>query len=207
MGLFLAMSGVANASPPAVEELLRAYAAERGGTMDAIDPSGDLSEALLIGESGRHVTVMYPGDFMKWDDASQYLSQRLGGAVISLHIHDEELWMYVFFANGEQVDQFNPIPDYWKPKMPSSERQVWAGSAAVVAQHWPDLAAESIRDYLFEWDRDEEDSDHAYADDQFPYNDCWQITDFMRRLGLVYPIDDEGAANASTFRFTIPNPG
>jgi hypothetical protein len=207
MGLFLAMSGVANASRTAVEEALRAYATERGGTVETVGPSTDLSDALLIAESGNHVTVMYPSDFMKWDEASEYLSRALGTSVFSLHIHDEDLWMYVLFSKGEQVDQFNPIPDYWKRKMPKSEKQVWAGNAAVVAQHWPGLVPESIRNYLFEWDRDEEDSDNAYDDDQYPYNDCWQVTDFMGRLGLVYPIDDDGNTSASTYRFVMPNPG
>jgi hypothetical protein len=207
MGLFLAMSGVANANRAAVAEALRAYAAEKKGTLETVGPATDLSDALLIADSGDHVTVMYPNDFMKWDEASAYLSKALDTSVFSLHIHDEDLWMYVFYSKGEPVDQFNPLPGYWSRNMPKSEKQVWAGNAAVVAQHWPGLAAESIRDYLYEWDRDEEDSDNAYDDDQFPYNDCWQVTDFMHRLGLVYPIDNEGNTNASTYRFAIPNPG
>lgn len=207
MGLFLAMSGVANANRSAVEEVLRAYATERGGILETVSPSTDLSDALLIADSGNHVTVIYPGDFMKWDHASDCLSQKLDTSVVSLHIHDEDLWMYILFSKGEQVDQFNPIPDYWSKKMPKSEKQVWAGNSVVVAQHWPDLLPESIREYLFAWDRDEEDSDHAYDDDQFPYNDCWQVTDFMRRLGLVYPVDDQGNTNAATYRFAISGDG
>jgi hypothetical protein len=207
MGLFLAMSGVANSSRAAVEEALRAYATERGGTLEAVGPSADPSDALLIAESGSYVTVMYPGEFVPGDEASQFLSRMLGTSVFSLHIHDEDLWMYLLFSQGEQVDQFNPIPDYWKRKMPKSDKQIWAGNAAVVAQHWPDLVPESIREYLHEWDLDVEDSDNAYADDEFPYNDCWQVTDFMRRLGLVYPIDDDGKANASTYRFVIADRG
>ena len=154
MGLFLAMSGVANATRAAVEDALRAYATEKGGTLEAVDTSADLSDALLIAESGSHVTVMYPSEFMQWDDASEYLSRTLGTSVFSLHIHDEDLWMYILFSKGEQVDQFNPIPDYWQRKMPKSEKQLWAGNAAVVAQHWPGVTPESIGNYLFEWDLD-----------------------------------------------------
>lgn len=205
MSLFLAMSGVANAARAAVEEALRAYATERGGTLDTVNASADPSDALLIAESGSHVTVMYPGEFVKWDDASQYLSRALGTSVFSLHIHDEELWMYILFAKGEQVDQFNPIPNYWQRKMPKIDKELWSGNAAIVAQHWPGVVSESIRNYLFEWDRDEGDSDNAYADNQFPYNDCWQMTDFMHRLGLVYPIDNDGKINASSYRFVIPD--
>ena len=173
MGLFLAMSGVAKSSRAAVEEALRAYATERGGNLEAVKTFADPSDALLIAESAGHVTVMYPGDFLKWDDASQYLSKMLNTSVFSLHIHDEDLWMYILFAKGEQVDQFNPIPNYWQRKMPKSDKEMWSGNAAVVAQHWPNLVSESIRAYLVEWDLNEGDSDIAYADDQFPYNECW----------------------------------
>jgi hypothetical protein len=207
MGLFLAMSGVANSSRAAVEEALRAYLAERGGTLEPAGSFADPSEALLIAESGSHVTVMYPGEFIQWDNASQYLSRALGAAVFSLHIHDEDLWMYVLFSKGEQVDQFNPIPQYWNRKMPKSEKELWAGNAAVIAQHWPGVVAEAIENYLCEWDLDEDDSDNAYDDDRFPYNDCWQMTDFMNRLGLNYPIDDDGKVNASTYRFVMPSRG
>lgn len=113
--------------------------------------------------------------------------------------------MYVLFSKGEQVDQFNPVPDYWDEKVSDAERRAWAGNAAIVAQHWPGVMPESIRNYLSEWDLEEEDSDNAYADDEFPYNDCWQVTDFMCRLGLVYPIGDDGKVNASSFRFVIPD--
>lgn len=207
MGLFLAMSGVANSSRAVVEAALRAYATERGGSLEAVGEFADPSEALLIAESGSHVTVMYPGEFLKWDDASQHLSRALGTSVFSLHIHDEDLWMYVLFSKGEQVDQFNPIPNYWQRKMPKSDKELWSGNSAVVAQHWPDLVSASIREYLVEWDLNEGDSDNAYADDQFPYNECWQMTDFMHRLGLVYPIGDDGKINASIYRFVIPSQG
>ena len=207
MGLFLAMSGVANSSRAAVEVALRAYARERGGTLEAVDASADPTEALLIAESGNHVTVMYPGEFIQWDDASQHLSRALGTSVLSLHVHDEDLWMYVLFSKGEQVDQFNPVPDYWQRKTPKNEKELWAGNAALVAQHWPGVIPESIQDYLVVWDLDVAESDNAYDDDQFPYNDCWQVTDFMRRLGLVYPIDDQGKVTGASYRFVIPNRG
>ena len=127
MGLFLAMSGVANSTRAAVEDALRAYATERGGALETAESSADPSDALLIAESGSHVTVMYPGEFVQWDEASQFLSRTLGTAVFSLHIHDEDLWMYVLYSKGEQIDQFNPIPNYWQRKMPEIDRQAWFG--------------------------------------------------------------------------------
>ena len=205
MGLFLAMSGVAKSNRAAVEEALRAYAAEKGGKLEATGPTADVSEALLIAESGGNVTVMYPGDFVQWDDASQYLSKTLKTSVFSLHIHDEDLWMYVLYSKGKQVDQFNPIPDYWEEEVSEDDRRAWSGNAAVVGKYWPCLVPESIGNYLFDWDLDDDEAGKAYPDDEFAFNDCWQITDFMRRLGLVYPVDDNGKASGATYHFVVPD--
>ena len=27
----------------------------------------------------------------------------------------------------------------------------------------------------------------AYPDDEYPYGECWQLTDFLRKLGTPYP--------------------
>jgi hypothetical protein len=64
---------------------------------------------------------------------------------------------------------------------------------------------ESIGNYLFDWDLDDEDPDKAYPDDEFPFNDCWQVTDFMRRLGLIYPVDDHGKPSGATYQFVVPD--
>ena len=205
MGLFLAMSGVANANREAVEKALRAYATEKGGTMESVETSADPSEALLIAESKDHVTVMYPGDFLRWDDASQFLSKALKTSVFALHIHDEDLWMYVLYAKGKQVDQFNPIPDYWQDDVTDDDRRAWSGNAPVVGKYWPDLIPETVGNYFFDWDLDDDEPDKAYPDDEFTFNDCWQLTDFMKRLGLVYPVDDNGKASGTAYAFAIPD--
>ena len=61
-----------------------------------------------------------------------------------------------------------------------------------------------MRKYLVRWDLDAETPGKAYPDDQFRYNNCFQISDFMKRLGLVYPIDDRGGVFGDTYLFEIP---
>jgi hypothetical protein len=87
------------------------------------------------------------------------------------------------------------------------DRKAWSGNAAVVGKYWPGLVPEAIGNYLFDWDLEDADPGNAYPDDQFPYNDCWQVKDFMHRLGLVYPLDDDGKVNGATYRFVIPSQG
>ena len=43
----------------------------------------------------------------------------------------------------------------------------------------------------------------AYESDSFPFNDCWQLIDFMQKLGLLYPIDDKGKSHGESYRFEV----
>jgi hypothetical protein len=203
MGLFIGMSGVANADCSAVEGALRDYAATKGGTLEPVACPADPFDVLLIAKSGNHVSVVYPGEFTDWEGASTHISQLLDTSVLLLHIHDGDLWMYMLLSKGKAVDMFNPIPGYWTDDMSDEERMSWAGNALVVTQHWPSVQPDAIAKYLVTWNLDETHSAKAYADDEFSYNDCWQMTDFMRRLGLVYPIDDKGKIQATSYRFCV----
>lgn len=207
MGLFLSMSGVAGASRREIEEALSAYARTRGGLLEAAEGLFESPNILAIveGEADRF-TILYPWDFFAWDDASSFLSRTLGSPVFSLHLHDEDLWMYVLYSGGEEVDRFNPIPDYWSDGMSEEEYVQWSGDASVVARVWAGVEAEEIRSYLVRWDLDDEEPGKAYADDRHRYLDCFQLSDFMRRLGLEYPLDEHGKAVGWTYRFEIPSP-
>ena len=61
-------------------------------------PDGKPGDNLLItgGENGA-VTVLYPKNFVGWVEGSNHLSASLGVPVVSLHIHDGDLWLYVLF--------------------------------------------------------------------------------------------------------------
>ena len=163
----------------------------------------DPNTLVLLGDNSR-CTVLYPWGFLDWDDASRYLSQHLGVPVFSFHIHDEDLWMFVLFDKGEQVAQFNPLPEYWDDGISDEERASWSGDAAVIAARIPGLAPGTIGPYLRHWDLDEEDPGKAFSEDQFGFHDCWQLCDFMRRVGLRYPLDDAGQILGETYEFIIP---
>src|SRR3954471_13374628 len=113
MGLFLAMSGVIGAKREAVEVALREFADTRRGSLRQAPRSAeDPNTLVLLGDDSR-CSVLYPWGFLEWDEASRYLSSQLGVPVFSFHIHDEDLWMFVLYEEGEQVARFNPLPEYW----------------------------------------------------------------------------------------------
>lgn len=202
MGLFLALSGVMDASEQEVEASLRNYASEKKGEMRAESLTTEDPNCLVISAGVNGVSVLYPRDFLDWDDCSQSISHSLGKPTFSFHIHDGDLWMYILFLNGEVADRFNPIPDYWE-QVSDEEREEWRGDADKVAECVHVVKAESISRYLVHWGADVLNGarQKAYPDDEHFYGDDWQLVDFMKRLGLDYPIDDRGSPHGTTHVF------
>lgn len=202
MGNFLSMSGIVGSTDNVVDAL-RKYAENFDGSLEDAELTTDDEGCLVVLEGLGGATVLYPSDFFDWDDATQYLSQQLRKPVFSFHIHDGDLWMYSFYEDGEVVDQFNPVPDYWG-ELEDHERQTWQGNATEVARRILGLAPEQIARYLVQWGDEvfeAAERKKAYPTDQFYYGDDWQLVDFMGKLGLSYPVDDQGAPYGITYRF------
>ncbi|MCC9604525.1 hypothetical protein LOC68_27590 [Blastopirellula sp. JC732] len=208
MGLFLSMSGVIGKDAAAVEKALAAFAAEKEGEFAQAERTIEDEDCLVLAGEGDRVSILYPSDFFDWDAASQYLSRVLSTPVFSFHIHDEDLWMYLLFRKGQPIDAFNPIPDYWDDNLSEEEIFYWSGNARQVAQAVPGVASEEIENYLKRWeDPDYEEMQKAYADDEFAAADCWQLLDFLKKLGFEYPITADGQIEGKTFRFACETKG
>lgn len=203
MGLFISMSGVIGGTETAVVDALRAYAQDHDGSLHEATLTTDDNGCLVVSQGVGGITAMYPGDFFAWDNVSEYLSRRLRKPVFSFHIHDGDLWMYSLYADGDVVDQFNPVPEYWQ-ELDEAERRSWQGNASAVAQRVPGLSSEAISQYLVQWGDEVFEATErkkAYPKDEFYYGDDWQLVDFMAKLGLDYPVDDRGAPHGTTYRF------
>ena len=107
--------------------------------------------------------------------------------------------MYVLFVNGKTVDQFNPIPDYWDENISEEEIQSWKGNATTVTKYVSSVKPADIERYLVRWDLEADESSKAYADDEFVQED-WQLLDFMKKLSLPYPLNDDGTPKGETFK-------
>ena len=121
------------------------------------------------------------------------LSESIGLPVIDLHFSDDVVWGYALFQAGREVDRYSSRPNYWEEQSPIEiERQ--SGDALVVASVWPEVAADVIVEYLTNKESltEEAEESRAYPEDHFSVSDAWQLCDFMRKLGLDYPFDEEG---------------
>jgi hypothetical protein len=203
MGLFLSASGVLSPDGAAVRNAIAKYVAITGGTFEP--RAGTMNERNIgvMQTSGSTTTVLYPDGFSDWDDLSKFLSLELKKPVFSFHIHDGDLWMFLAFNDGKEVTCFNPIPDYWE-EIDDDERQRWAGNAQAVASLVPGLDTASIERYFVPWAEDVLAAEQkSYDDDEFAIGVDWQLIDFMRRLGFVYPLDDIGNPTGETFHLKI----
>ena len=203
MGLFLSASGVLSPDGDAVRNAIASYVAATGGTFEPRAGTTDERNIGVMQASESRTTVLYPDGFSDWDDLSKFLSVELKRPVFSFHIHDGDLWMFVAFNDGKEVAWFNPIPDYWE-QVDDEEHNRWAGNAQSVASLVPGLAAGSIERYFVPWTEDVLAADRkSYDDDEFAIGVDWQLTDFMRRLGFVYPLNDSGTPTGETFYLKI----
>ncbi|HEX2923731.1 MAG TPA: hypothetical protein VHS28_06880 [Chloroflexota bacterium] len=203
MGEFVAVSGVIGASSSEVQAALKGFAEAEGGGSEMLAegvPYEDPSIGVITLE-GANTSVLYPEEFSEFDKASKYLSTSLSKPVFSFHIHDGDLWMYTLFDSGREIDHFNPLPDYWG-NVSASEREKWRGDASVVAKVVPGVSVDVVGKYLVAWDVEQMDGAKAYPDDEFAIGDCWQMSDFMRKVGLQIPMDIRGEVLGAVFRFS-----
>jgi hypothetical protein len=203
MGGFLSMSGIVGSSRERVEAAIGDFVTARGGVFVRDAKTLDDRDGAVMAEGTRGWSIIYPFKFFEWDELAKELSGRLDTSVFSFHIHDGDLWMLVLFHKGEQVAQFNPLPEYWDDSISEAERQAWAGDAEKVASYLPDLDVSAISPYFKHWDFDERGG-KAFPDDEFEFNDAWQLCDFLRRIGFAYPIDEKGEARGETYKFECP---
>ena len=203
MGLFISLSGVIGKDVQQVEASVRRFTQSvNGGFENGANIEDEHPNLSIVGQKGQNATILYPNDFVEWDDASAFIAKDLQTSVFSFHIHDEDLWMFQLFYKGELVTRFNPIPDYWQEDLSDTEAQSWQGDAAAVSNYVPGLQAKEIEKYFvrWDWDDDYEGEEKAYPEDEFEYGDCWQLVDFMEKLGLEYPIDELGEIKGTKYK-------
>jgi hypothetical protein len=189
VGLFLSLSGVIGKSRAEVVLGLQEYLAIKGGGIEEAEIESDHKNFCTIRQEGENTTIFYPNYFFKWDECSQILSKVLKAPVFSLHIYDGDFWTYTLFVEGENKDQFLPIPDYFGEEMSQQEIDSWKGNSDILVKYVPGLTRASVEKYLVTWNLDEEEK-KAYEDDEYTCCDEWQLVDFLRKLKLPYPIDD-----------------
>lgn len=124
-----------------------------------------------------------------YEPLAQTLSEAAMKPVMLLYIYDDDFWGYCFYDKGELLDTFTPMPDYFEDASEEDRREI-AGKSSLIASYFQ-IKEEEIQNYLVSWTEDimEDFEAKAYEDDECGQCDCWQMIDFMRKLGFPYEWD------------------
>lgn len=145
-------------------------------------------------ETGGGNIVLFNEDCCGYEELAAELSANLPSPVLLLYIYDGDFWGYYLYEKGAELDRFSTMPDYFED-CSSEERQRCAGNSALLTRYFS-VEQGSIERYLRQWTPEmimqcEEDEEKAYLDDEFGQCDCWQMADFMRKLGFPYTFGGE----------------
>lgn len=190
MGVFLQ-----NALFPGCDEASARRAVEAAAGMPGF--SIDL-ERCCYAHSFEGTQVLLEGE-LGFAPLARALAEAAVNPVMLLYIYDDDYWGYDFYG-GKEEDHFSTFPDYFGPVSPE-EKQRLAGDPAALTGWFPTWDAAAIGRYCVHWSDLEQDTlagnVKAHDGDQFPYGDCWQMTDFAARLGFPWPYDGiEGGPEA-----------
>ncbi len=205
MGTFAEMSGVIGRNADQVIEALNVLAANEGCELKPVAVKEIGSEHLAVVNAEKGTTIFYPSGFVG-EEQSRFLSKHLNATVFWLMIYDGDFWNYTLFDRGEERDKFITDPDYFE-KVSQSEKLAQTGNADIVAKYVPGLDPEQIRNYLVHLSSDDQRylEAKAYPDDESKFGEDWQLTDFMRKLGLPYIYDSENKLQGELFLWIDPN--
>ena len=183
MGVFMQAALIPKADISAVRTDITALQQE--------NPDWNLTAAQCICSTVKEgVMVLFNDGFCGYESAAAQLSLKTALPLLLVYIYDGDFWGYYFYQNGNKLDEFCTMPDYFVEDEEETDAEKM-GDASVLAAHFG-VAAADIQNYLVAWTDEMLDGEiEAYAEDEAVYGDCWQAADFMRRLG--YPYADEPA--------------
>ncbi len=177
MGLFLDVALLNGCNKDTAEQALKSWCAAK--PKSRIVPS----DCQLEEQSKGTVIIFNDDDCFEAQEFCITFSKEHGMVAMHLYIYDGDFWGYYLYKNGEEIDCFSPIPDYFE----DIDEQEWErqkGNSNILAKEYS-ICSKDIERYLVTWDEDDNGEDKAYPDDEYGHID-WQMVDFMKKLGYHY---------------------
>lgn len=188
MGLFLQTAVIPNCKEAEARAVIEKIAGYTFG--EPYEFSDLCAEECRYNENNTGVSILFNDGCAGYEGLAEAVSKELGKTVLLTYIYDEDFWGYFLYENGRELDRFCPMPDYFEEQS-GEEREKMKGDASVIS-HYFGVDEASVTGYLCEWTEEMMDNyeEKAYEDDEFEQCDCWQMVDFMRKLGYPYEWED-----------------
>jgi hypothetical protein len=188
MGIFLSLCCAIGKTEQQLVQCIEQYANQHHQSFVQTSQSAAQQQYCVVSSAFGNTSILWNDSFTEWDEAAEFVSASLGCSTFSFHIHDGDFWMYTLFTDGKVIDQFNPVPHYFE-NLSETELALWKGDAALLEKH-TSIPATHFEKYLVEWN-DSMDDQKAYLDDDCCYHEDWQLVDFMNKLKLPFPYEDQ----------------
>lgn len=198
MGLRLDMRVYQGMDAAAFRHLIEQAASSLGGQLIWLDATVRGQDIRYhLGERVHTLTVPYePG----MEEFSERVGELTEKSWLRLRIQEGTLWDYelVDSSGSQSLDTFSVCPEYWNyPEVDPAHVAEWKGKPDVLAKAF-DVPLETIEHYLVHWGYQDNGEDEcytyvrqgkAYPDDESGYGECYQVFDFLRRLGGSEPVE------------------
>lgn len=181
MGMFLQTAIITDCKTDKAQRIIETLA---GGK----NPYELIPSACQVRRQQEDCIVYFNSSCAGYEFLAEDLSAEAETAVLLLYLYDGDYWGYYFFCKGERLDCFSPIPDYFDGHLSDEELKQFAGNAKLLTQ-WFKVEEAQISRYLVNWNTRE--GEFAYPEDEYPYGDCWQMADFLQKLGYSYDPDED----------------
>lgn len=201
VGEFVAVSAFRSDDPGRVLDGVRGFlAAHDWAVLDVPgdEPVAGPDDVLAYPPQDGWTVVLWP-QYWAAAPASAFVCQQLGGVSSAVSIHDGDYWTHTLLRDGETLDRFASMPDYFTDDPDEIARLAakFAGNPAVVAtafgcpvdQLAPYLVHAMVTENLDHLLLDGPDLAPAFSDDEFDRESPWVFVDFWRRAGITYPPD------------------
>lgn len=158
----------------------------KAGIQKSANEHSDMSiiaEKCKIVNSDKGVLIIFNEEANVDEELAKAFSKEICSPIMFLFIYDGDGWGYVYCDDGVIKDLFFVSPEAEENPSPDE----YGNSAKFIAERFNINPDTIIRYYKIWTDELIEDEVVAYDDDEFVYGDCWQMADFMKRLGIIFP--------------------
>jgi len=141
------------------------------------------------------------------DKYLEFISKSLLKPALFLFQGSDEFWYYELFIKGNMVDTMysNLNIDIDRKKTPGIYKEK-NGSPDTLAQYWSCNKAIIENYYRNRGDLNEHElNKKAYPEDEFTFGDEWQIIDFMDKLNIKYPFNENGKILLNGINYFMDN--
>jgi hypothetical protein len=97
---------------------------DRESVRSALEPLARQKRRFLLGPPLDGWIGVYPDGSGQDFGIARALARRLPGELIAMLAHDDDIFAYEYYRDGRRIDQYDSIPDYFKPVSEEQRRRL-----------------------------------------------------------------------------------